>query len=376
MMKKITLLLFLSFALWITPTFAKDAVKYTSQPDEIAVFLNDIAFAQDTILLPGNVDVQIVLPERIYQDTLILRENGERVSNYHINRNSGQVLLEWVSSSGEEAREVTLEYLVGGISWTPKYDMWLGDDEDTTVEFDFFAEIVDTDLLLDESPVRLIAGRVDTSQQFTSVSSVTFNQFAAGYDEAEATSEILTGSATIQHVYDVDTVTASPGDTLYIGLQENTLSARRLHIWNAQSDDQVTVIYKVRNDSDLPFVEGITRTYQNDLFLGSDFIELTPIGGEGSVTVGFLQDVRVNRSSTQTALLAASYEEDTLHEIDLTLTNFSDKTIDITVIDYFSSDALDFNFSVEPIRTVDNLFSWDLTVEAGETLTLSYQFKD
>jgi hypothetical protein len=374
-MKRLTLFLFLNFALLISPTLAKDAVKYTSQPDEIAVFLNDIAFAQDAILLPSNVDVQIVLPQQIYQDTLILRENGERIRNYHINRNSGQVLLEWVSSSGAEAREITLEYLVSGISWTPKYDMWLGDDEDTTVEFDFFAEIVDTGLILEDRPVRLIAGRVDTSQQFTSVSSVTMNQYAAGYDEIESSGEILTGSATIQHVYDIDNVTAFPGDTLYIGLQENTLPARRLHLWNAQSDNQVTVIYKIGNESTLPFVEGITRTYQNDLFLGSDFIELTPIGSEGSVTVGFLQDVRVNRSSSQTAL-DAPYERDTQHDIDLTLTNFGDKAFDIAVIDHFSLDALEFSFSIDPSHPGDNLFRWEVTVEAGETVTISYQFKD
>ena len=374
-MKRLVLFLLLNFVLLIGTTLAKDAVKYTSQPDEIAVFLNDIAFAQDTILLPSNVDVQIVLPDQIYQDTLILRENGERIRNYTINRNSGQVLLEWVGSDGEDAREITLEYLVSGISWTPKYDMWLGGDEDETVEFDFFAEIVDTGLLLEDSPVRLIAGRVDTSQQFTSVSSITANQFIAGYDEAESSGEILTGSATIQHVYNVDNVTASPGDTLYIALKENTLPARRLHLWNAQSDNQVTVIYKIRNDSDLPFVEGITRTYQNDLFLGSDFIELTPIGSEGSVTVGFLQDVRVNRTSTETGL-NGTYERDTQHDIELTLTNFGDKAFDIAVVDRFSSDALEFSFSDEPIQSGDNLLRWEVTVEAGETVTIQYQFKD
>lgn len=374
-MKRLILFLLLNFILFVGTTLAKDAVKYTSQPDEIAIFLNDIAFAQDTILLPSNVDVQVVLPDQIYQDTLILRENGKRIRNYNINRSSGQVLLEWVSSSGAEAREITLEYLVSGIHWTPKYDMWIGTDEDNTVAFDFFAEIVDTGLFLENSPVRLIAGRVDTSQQFTSVSSITTNQFIAGYDEAESSGDILTGSATIQHVYDVDTVTASPGDTLYIGLQESTLSARRLHLWNAQSDNQVTVIYKIRNESELPFVEGIARTYQNNLFLGSDFIELTPIGSEGSVTVGFLQDVRVNRTSSQTGL-SGNYERDTQHDIELTLTNFGDKTFDIAVVDRFSSDALDFIFSTDPIPAGDNLLRWEVTVEAGETVTISYQFKD
>ena len=374
-MKRLFVILFLSCLFSLSTVIAKDAVKYTSQPDEIAVFLNEIAFAQDTILLPGDVDVQIVLPEQIYQDTLILRENGERILNYRINRNSGQVLLEWNEGENSTAREITLEYLVAGISWTPKYDMWIGSDEDETVEFDFFAEIRDTGLTLEDSPVRLIAGRVDISQPFTSVSTITANQYAAGYEDSSVRGELLTGSAAIQYVYGVDNVTAKPGDTLYVGLQESTLPARRLHLWNAQSDNQVTVIYKVRNESDLPFVEGITRTYQNDLFLGSDFVELTPIGSEGSITVGFLQDVRVNRSSTQTGL-DNSYERDTLHEIELTLSNFGDKAFGIAVVDYFSPDALEFSFSIDPDRPGDNQLRWDVIVPAGETVTINYEYKD
>ena len=80
------------------------------------------------------------------------------------------------------------------------------------------------------------------------------------------------------------------------------LPARRLHVWNAQTDQQVTVIYKVKNESDQPFSEGVVRNYQNGLFIGSDFIELTPLGGEGSVTIGHLQDVRVKREQTQAAI--------------------------------------------------------------------------
>ena len=50
------------------------------------------------------------------------------------------------------------------------------------------------------------------------------------------------------------------------------------------------MIHKVRNTTDLPLAEGIVRVYQDDLFQGSDFIETTPVGSEGSVTIGSLPD--------------------------------------------------------------------------------------
>lgn len=361
------------------PVSAADQVHYTSTPDELIVFLNDVAFARDTLMLPGGMDVSVILPGTIYADTLILRENGVRVPVYHINRNSGQVILRWQSAPGDTLREVTLDYLLSGISWTPTYDMWLlgthdsGDDE--PVQFDFFAEVSNRALTLDDATIRLAAGRVDTAQQLSAVSTITMNQMVAGYDNFSATEPPkLTGAATIRHLYDAPNLTASPGDVIYISLQEQALTARRLHLWNAQSDDQVTVIYKVRNDSALPFAEGIVRTYEGGQFTGSDFVELTPIGSEGSVTVGHLQNVRVSRSETRTALTVLT-SWDTLREIELTLSNYGEEAVEISIVDRYPPHAIGFEFSMQAEFQGDNLLRWEVTIPAGETLTLSYTFK-
>jgi hypothetical protein len=378
----ILFVLMLSVLAVAMPAHATDQISYTSQPDEIVIFLNNVAFARDTVSLPGGADVDIVLPAQIYQDTLVLRENGQRVSTYRINRNGGQILLQWQSASDSETLEVTLEYLLSGLSWNPKYDMWLGviEDDDTTdnmeqVRFDFFAEVSNDALSLDDVATKLVAGYVDTSQQLSAVSTVTMNQMVAGYDRSGAgMAQSFTGQASIQHVYDVANITANPGDMVYVRLEEAELSARRLHFWNAQIDDQVSVIYKARNDSSLPFAEGIVRSYENGLFIGSDFVELTPIGGEGSITVGNLQDVRVFRTETY-ATLNVSSDWDTRHDVVLELTNFGSEALDIIVVDRYPGNSIDFNFSHEPQRQADNLFRWEITLAAGETLTISYQFK-
>ncbi|MBZ0304229.1 MAG: DUF4139 domain-containing protein, partial [Anaerolineae bacterium] len=179
----------------------------------------------------------------------------------------------------------------------------------------------------------------------------------------------------IQHVYTLGGVTAQPGETIYARMQENELPARRLYLWNARANPQVTVIYKVTNDSELPLAEGIVRAYQHDLFLGSDFIELTPIGSEGSVTVGNLQNVRVNRSESQTRIEGPS-ERDDLHEVALTLENFGDEAVEIEVVDFYQPNAVEFAFEDEPAREGDNILRWVVTVDSGETKEIRYSFKD
>ena len=125
------------------PASAQDAISYRSQPDDLAVFLNNVAFVRDTVTLPGDTDVELVINGAVFSDTLILRENGERVPTYSLQSSPEGMIVRW-NSSGADLREVTVEYLMQGISWTPKYDMFLTDNDEQTVDLDFFAEIAST----------------------------------------------------------------------------------------------------------------------------------------------------------------------------------------------------------------------------------------
>ena len=352
---------------------AGDQVSYASRPDHLAVFLNDITYARDTVSLPGGVDIRVLLPATVFADTLVLREDGDRVSHYRVNRQADQLAVEWQSASQGALRDVTLEYLLSGVGWRPTYDMWLAADTDDSVDLDVFAEIRNSGgLSLDEVETQLIAGRVDTSQMVDTMSQITANQYLAGYQEPVPASA-PTGPVRIQHVYDVGGVSAEPGDVVYLEMQEATLPARRLHLWNAQTDDQVTVIYKILNDTDAPFAEGVVRSYEDGLFIGSDFIEQTPLGGEGSVTVGQLQDVRVSRSESTTEINAGAYEY--LHEVELTMSNFGTESVDLEVVDQWPPEAEAFTFSMQPERTAGNLLRWQVTVEPGTDVVIEYAFR-
>ncbi len=372
-MRKITLLVVIALIALatISPIQAADQITYISQPDEVYIFLNNIAFARDNITLPAGVNAKVTLPASIIDSTLVVREDDKRVSQYRIQRTDTGLSMTWETSGGETARKITLEYLLNGLSWTPRYDMQLGDDAATTVDFSFFAEIQNSAFDLESVTTHLIAGRVDTSQQINSASSMTTNQMIVGYDQAQSAGDV--GAASIQYIYDIGAVTANTGETVYLSQFEAALPARRTLIWNAETDQQASVIYKVRNDSKIPMPEGIVRSYQNGYFIGSDFVEVTPVGSEGSITVGHLQDVRVKRSESQTSITGVFYNMQ--HKVELTLTNFSAQAVTIDVVDRQNAYAEDLVFSSEPTRETGNLLRWVATIEPGQTVTFTYEYK-
>jgi hypothetical protein len=304
-----------------SPSQNAGGISYASLPSEAALYLNDMVFARDSVVLPNDT-VRVLLPPGTFPNTLILTENGARVRNYRITPQGADVYysqadfrydnvssyggggasysVTWEPSVGEDAqtREIQLDYLMSGAHWTPSYDMQILSD--IAVNLAFFAEISNTSLVLDETTLYLVAGRVDLSQQMDQVSQVTFNQMAVGYADSEAANlpAMGVGSVNLQHVYALGAVSANPGDIVYANLVTGELSARRLLVWNASASQSVDVIYKVTNNSEMPFAEGIVRNYQDNLFIGSDFIETTPPGSEGSVTVSSLPDVRVFRTES------------------------------------------------------------------------------
>ncbi|MEX1295075.1 MAG: hypothetical protein AB1Z67_02780, partial [Candidatus Limnocylindrales bacterium] len=226
---------------------------------------------------------------------------------------------------------------------------------------------------LEDVETQLVAGMVDLQRPIAPAAELSANQKLAGFAEADMlTVSAPVGQVDIQHTYDIGLLTADPGDTVYSQLVGQQLPARRLHLWNAGTDGQVTVIYKVKNESDQPFSEGVVRNYQNGLFIGSDFIELTPIGGEGSVTIGHLQDVRVKREQTQAAIDMGRF--DYRYEVTLTVENFTDTTVHMDVVDFLPPQAEELQASIDPQRDPGNLLRWPISVEPGDEMVITYEY--
>lgn len=399
----------------VSPSAAQDQINYISQPDELTVFLNDVVFVRDDLRVPVNTETLIVLPSQIVENTLSLRDENGRLPLYSITRPNGQVVLTIRGDAATEAdpnaevRLLTLEYItLGGINWQPLYDMHLSSETVETVGFDFFAAIQNSAFTLDETQVNLVAGRVDIGGQIPIAGFTNMNQafgdiaatqtapaffptpqptptstapaaFTPTPGSGQPTVSPVTSSVVTQSVYRLPPLTAEPGETIYVEVLETTFDARQVLSWNANSSIQANVIYKVRNTSDTSLTEGVVRSYQDGIFLGSDEIEFTPPGSEGSVTVGPLREVRVLREVTRAAVPAENPNDEDgtefVHEITLSLTSLSGQAREIEVVDVYPPLATAFEFSAEPERQGGNVLRWLVVVPAGEELKLVYSYR-
>ncbi|MCU0498864.1 MAG: hypothetical protein MUF87_16045 [Anaerolineae bacterium] len=377
---------------------AQDQINYISNPDEITVFLNNVVFVRDQLRVPTDVETQIVLPAQTVQDTLVLRNAEGRLPRYTISRRNEQLILTISgdqANSSESINEITLEYIaIGGMTWKPLYNLNFSaqTEDEGPVGFDFFAEIRNDSFTLSDAQVTLVAGQVDVAAQIAASSPFSANQRADLLATATAFSSPVptpvpgassgSGSDAIstQYLYTLDTLTSSPGDLLYVELLETQLPARRVLTWNAGNEPLVRVIYKVTNNATMALTEGIVRSYQDGLFTGSDPIENTPIGGEGSVTVGFLRDIRVRKEVSQITIPARSSLNDPNNTVDyqydvsLIMLNFTSEEQVIEVTDVYPTWAQSLSFSVEPEREGGNLLRWLVTLPVGEEVRITYQY--
>lgn len=380
-----------SLVLTTAPTDAQDQINYISNPDELTVFLNNVVFVRDHLRVPLGVETQIVLPSQTIQDTLILRDEEGRLPLYGISQQSGQILLTiqgQETDESESVRNLTLEYITqGGIQWKPLYNMNYIDEQPETVRLDFFAEIRNEFFTLQSTKVNLVAGAVSVSGEALTSAAIGANNM--GFSDIQATATPFsappsnnstpTNEFTTQYVYELEQLDSRPGDTLYVELLEEEFPSRRVLLWNAYVDQEIRVVYKVQNTSTTALTQGIVRTYNDGLFTGSDAIENVPSGSEGSITVGYLRDIRVRREVIQTTVPAENpvdeNDQDVQYDYTLTLTNFTDTEQEVEVVDNFPREASDFEFSPEPEILGGNVLRWLVTIPAGEELTLTYSYR-
>jgi hypothetical protein len=358
-------------AVGVLPVAAQDGtVTFHSQPDSVALYQGDMAYVRDVISIPAGMAARIVLPASALRDSLVMTTGETRLRSYRLTtpEAGGPLAVQIDAAAGNEARELTLAYLVSGLGWRPLYDMdVMGTDR---VQFGFDAELHNTVFDLVDVDVRLVAGMpgADSSRQ----PQMTVTQMNTLYAEPVAAGA-MTGAVAINHVYPIGTQTLRRGETLRWSLFYDELDARRLLVWDARFGQRTDVIYKVTNESDVPFVAGAVYAYEDGLYVGQDAIEWTPSGGEGNVTIGGLSTIRVRR--TESVEEIGTFANDRYrHTVVLAITNHGGEDIDLQVLDEWNRAGQDFTFSEEPARQGNNVLRWELAIPAGEQVEITYTY--
>lgn len=346
-------------------------IRYESQPDAAALYLGDLAYLRDELAVPAGMEAAIVLPATALRDSLRITEDGGRLPGFRYLASDGPEgapVVTWDPPPGDSPRQVVLEYLATGAGWQPLYDMDVL--QDGGVQFGFDALIHNTALPLDGADIRLVAAMPGAEPGYQPQATVT--QMNVGY--AEASAAVAGGPLEILHVYEIGSQRIPQGAVLCWSLVYQTLEARRLLVWDARLGQRVDVIYKVFNSTDTPFVSGPVRAYQDGLYVGQDHIEWTPSGGEGSVTVAGLSDLRVRRTESVEALGGFRQDERYRHTVRLEITNHGGEDVALTVLDEWNRAGTGFSFSHEPQRQGNNVLRWELSVPAGEQMVVQYTF--
>jgi hypothetical protein len=279
----------------------------------------------------------------------------------------------WESPAQEDAgetREVELRYLINGIGWRPLYDMEILSPEEVILSFE--AEIVNNAFPIEGADVRLVSGMVGVDQDYQA--NMTQTQAAMELNTMFERGGMRAAQVSAHHVYDIAIDSILPGEVTRINLLYETMEARRIIVWDARQGQRTDVIYKVTNSGDKPLAEGTVYAYEDGIFVGSDAVEWTPVGSEGSITVAGMSDVRVRRTE-DVALVDADMRDDRYkHDVTLEVFNYREESLDILILDSWSRYAFDESFSVEPNRRPDNVISWDMTVEAGGSVEITYTY--
>ncbi len=383
---------------------------YIPSADEIVIYNADLAQMTQQFAIEGNEPFRIDISEALLPNTLRVQVNGEDVSlfrltavpqsgqnysysssYYNYNPYSGgtsQVQEYWLDwdNAGLDGADVQLTYLVHGISWNARYTCDIIDDK--TVSFHYAAEIDNRLIDIEDCRIRLLSGIVSgiNQQEWNNMTAtqrggLLYNAMDAGYSGNVETQVTLN----VHEVYEIDERDLVPGKMTCITLFNGILDQTKHLVWDAREDREkagkVQVIYNIMNDTDAPFAAGMVQVYEDNIFIGMDPMELTPVGSPGHITIGESMDFRVFRYQKDdyvTEKVAGLPQwVHNKHTVTLEVRYFGEKPATLEILD--SSRGYDRYVKeidgkyIEDNR-YDNMMKFEMDVRNGDKKTVEYVY--
>lgn len=302
---------------------------------------------------------------------------------------------------------VDVQYLEGGASWRPDYDMYLTRGEQASIRIDrkavvqqYTGEIWDgVDLVL--STADPFAGVVPTEPQPNQARIGTdapkrMPLSGAAFDAAPATEEMRLQAEPVEAARQLAAgvkveglsvtyeyprkVTLSPegGDGLQLALDTVTLEAREKIIAAPRSDTTAFLLAETRNTLPEPILPGEASIYRDGVFLGRSLVPLIPAGAEEDLSFGPLEALRLEWKllDNDTGDKGIVSRSDTREQaLEFSVENLGDAPVELTALfalPYSEQEDLEVEVRARPAPTrVDHdkkrgLGAWDMALAAGE----------
>jgi hypothetical protein len=368
---------------------------FESVPDEVVIYQGNIALVRDELKIYSGKEVKVILPPQAVPGTVEITDAGVRIPKYKYlakgnadcssSDQTGNLknLLTW-NSDKTGARNIQLTYMMQGVSWSPVYSMKIINDQ--SVQFQYRVEIKNNTAASGIAKVKLVSGEIGSPKTgsgmfYRQMSNAQFKASAydarseMGYSSGQSIPEIGATKISAHYVYDLPQVSLEKSGVTFVSLFDKKFSADKEYVWVTTTGDRVDIVYTLNNGANEPLAQGLVSVFDKGVFLGSDYIEWTPPGGKGHVTVGSAVDIQAEKTVDIEYDKTRNGRKEYKHKIKLAVKNFSKETRVVKVIDQKYPDGADVQFQVEPTKSGgNNTRMWIVTVPPQGEKSIDYSF--
>jgi len=250
---------------------------------------------------------------------------------------------------------VTVSYVVGGAEFDLRYLM-------DGAHIDAMADVM--------SPVNLENATLTLRAGTPSGGAVYKEIYAEAVAPVPAISSIGSMSAGREfefYSYTINNTTLKAGSKLSLKLFEDEVRAGTFYHW---ADGPVERKIRINNTLKEPLPSGTLAYYDNSTWVGNAHMPYTAEGEESEITVGYSQDVRVEKNLTQTRVT----KDEITYEYTIKARNTGTSTANVTIEQVLPKNST--LISTNPAADVTgNMIRWDVTLKPGEETIQTYRYR-
>ncbi|MBU4488273.1 MAG: DUF4139 domain-containing protein [Candidatus Omnitrophica bacterium] len=379
---------------------------YVSQPKEMMIHESGFAIVKDIAKIDAQDTVQVELPKETILRTLIILDGGKRVKSFNSSnienfppptimygrapessvrsdlspqktpttpspQPSQENIISWKTDIKGQ-REVTLEYSVSGISWSPIYDLNLSNKENSMLVYS--ALITNTVMPFKEVKIGLTAGDSKQWQDNPYYDRRLPAEVAIIYDITLDTPIRQAPSPRINVgcKYEVGKRNLDIGTTS-IEILSADLKYRKEFVWVTLFGQRVDIHYEIKNTTAQTLAKGGVDVYQNGTYLGKDNILLTSPGELAHITFSGADAIKVSKDINLTTVEDRSQNKNR-HEVSLNIGNISKEDVAVKIFDMKYPYTSDIEYSVKPIKESGNTVIWEIALPPAGKKSILYDF--
>jgi hypothetical protein len=357
--------------------------EYTARPSRITAYTSGPALLGSTVTVGGSDRVRVTLPAHVSRDSIDIVDGGARVLEYQIvddpmarlaagrgtmSELSQDVTLEWEAGRpGGEPREVEIACLVSGITWRPAYRLDVPDGGRAEMTVD--ALIVNSAQDFRDTALTVVSGSKAGAGGLASLGGL------GGGGMGGLQAFLSSAKPDLYHAFAIQGSHGLPKDTTSsVELVRKAVPCEEHYRWDARLSQGVDVVYKVRNDTGIPWPKGTVRVYRDGTPIGERDISWVPDGEEVELEVAGASQVQVEREAEVEKDAGRGFKQEYHHTDTYEIRSPVGGMLELVV--HKPLDGAQETFTLDPMEVESDRYRWELELEAGGQTTIVHEYWD